>query len=496
MRISTNMIYAGGIAQIDSLQSQMVQTQEEISSGTSILTPSDNPVAAAQALVVTQTQADNTQYVANGQSATNSLSIESTTLASATTLIQNASTAIVDAGNGTYDLQQRQAIATGLQGTYNQLLGLANAQDGNGNYLFGGYQSSSQPFTATSTGAVYNGDQGQTTLQVGASQQMAINDSGDSVFQNNVTGNGTFTTAASTANTGSGVVSTGTVVNPTALTGDTYSITFSGVQNAPGTNTVTGLANSGTGAISASVPVSTGDTYALNFQVNGGATTYNLVDSTTGQTVSSNNAYVPGQSITVGNAQVNVTGAPNNGDQFVVNGPTYTVTDTSVPPSATAAPPVGPQAYVSGQAIQFDGLQLDITGSPAVGDTFSINPSAKQSVFTTLTNLINLLNAPVGSGVAAETNLTNGLNTASSNLSNSLNNLLTVQASVGARINELSSLGTEGANLNVQYATTLSGLQDVNDAQAISQYTQLQTTLSAALQTFTQVGKLSLFNYL
>jgi len=496
MRISSSMIYANGVAQIDNLQAQLVQTQEEISSGKSFLVPADNPVAAAQALVVTQTQADNTQYIANGQSANNSLSQESTTLGTVTTLIQNAQTAIVDAGNGSYTLQQRQAIATGLQGTYNQLLGLANSQDGNGNYLFGGYQSSSPPFSATSTGAQYNGDQGQTILQVGAAQQMAINDSGDSVFQNNITGNGTFTTAANTSNVGSGVVSSGSVVNRAALTGDNYSITFQGVQNAPGTNTVTGLTNSGTGTISASMPASTGDTFQLNFQVTGGVTTYNVFDSTTGGTVSTNNAYVTGQPILVGGSQVSVSGAPNNGDQFVVNGPTYTVADTSVPPSATANPPVGPQAYVSGQAIQFDGLDLNVSGSPAVGDTFTIAPSSRQSVFTTLTNLINLLNAPTGSGVAGETNLTNGLNSASNDLSNSLNNVLTVQASIGARINELTSLGTEGAGLNVQYATTLSSLQDVNDAQAISQYSQLQTTLSAAMQTFSQVGKLSLFTYL
>jgi flagellar hook-associated protein 3 FlgL len=141
-------------------------------------------------------------------------------------------------------------------------------------------------------------------------------------------------------------------------------------------------------------------------------------------------------------------------------------------------------------------LELNVTGSPANNDTFTVAPSAKQSVFTTLTNLINLLNAPTGSGVAGETNLTNGLNTASNNLSNSLNNILTVRASVGARVNELTSLNTEGSNLNIQYTTTLSGLQDVNDAQAISQYSQLQTNLSAALQTFSQVGKLSLFTYL
>jgi flagellar hook-associated protein 3 FlgL len=497
MRISTNMIYQGGVTQIENLQSQLIHTQEQISSGRAFLTPADDPIAAAQAVVLTQTQSDNTQYLANGQSATSALSIEETNLGSVTNLIQNAQTAIVDAGNGTYTLQQRQAIATQLQGTYSQLLGLANSQDGNGNYLFGGYQSTSQPFSATATGANYNGDQGQTILQIGTSQQIAINDSGDSVFQNNITGNGTFTTAANVANLGSGLVSGGSVVNAAALTGDSYSLTFSGIQTAAvGGNAGTGVISVGTYTTNGAKP--TNDTFNLTFNVAGGVTTYNVVDTTTGLPISNNNAYVQGQAITVGGSQFSITGNPANGDQFTVldQPTTYTVADTTVPPSPSAAPPVGPQNYVSGQTIQFDGLEFNVTGNPANNDSFTVVPSTKKSVFTTLTNLINLLNQPTGSGVAGETNLTNGLNTASNDLSNSLNNVLTVRASVGARLNELTSLNTEGSNLNIGLTTTLSGLQDVNEAQAISQYSQLQTNLNAALQTFSQVGKLSLFTYI
>jgi flagellar hook-associated protein 3 FlgL len=141
-------------------------------------------------------------------------------------------------------------------------------------------------------------------------------------------------------------------------------------------------------------------------------------------------------------------------------------------------------------------LEFNVTGAPSNGDTFTINPSTKQSVFTTLTNLINLLNTPPASGVAGETNLTNGLNTASNDLSSTLNNVLTVRASIGARLNELSSLNTEGSNLNLEYSTTLSNLQDLNYAQAISNFSQQQTTLSAAQQSFVKISNLSLFNYL
>ena len=494
MRISSSMIYAAGSAQIDGLQAQLLHTQEEISSGTSILTPADNPVNAAQALIVTQAQSDNTQYAANRQSATNSLSQEETTLQSVTTLIQNAQTAVVNAGNGSFTLQQRQAIATSLQGSFGQLLGLANSQDGNGNYLFSGYQSGSAPFSVTATGAQYNGDQGQTVVQVGTSQQMAIGDSGNSVFENNVTGNGTFTTAAANTNIGSGLISSGSVVNASALTGDTYAITFSGIQ------TSAGGANAGNGVISqatiANAAQLNGDTYNLNFHVGAGGTTYDVVDTTTGTALNSGVSYTEGQPITVGGAQFNVTGNPADGDQFtmVANPTTYTVTDTTNPGSATVPP--ANQPYVDGQSIQFDGLQFDVTGAPSNGDSFSLAPSTRQSVFTTLTSLINLLNTPTGTGVAGETNLTNGLNTASNNLSSALNNILTVRASIGARLNEVTALNTEGSNLGLQYSSSLNSLQDLDYAKALSDYSQQQTTLTAAQQSFVKISNLSLFNYL
>ena len=94
------------------------------------------------------------------------------------------------------------------------------------------------------------------------------------------------------------------------------------------------------------------------------------------------------------------------------------------------------------------------------------------------------------------TNLTNGLNTASNNLSSALNNILTVRASVGARLNEMTALNTEGQNLGLQFSTSLSSLQDLNYAQALSDYSQQQTTLTAAQQSFVKISNLSLFNYL
>jgi flagellar hook-associated protein 3 FlgL len=169
---------------------------------------------------------------------------------------------------------------------------------------------------------------------------------------------------------------------------------------------------------------------------------------------------------------------------------TYTVTDNTTGSAVLSAQP-----YTAGAAIAFDGISFDIKGAPADGDSFGVQPSQKQSVFTTITNLIQTLRTPA-SGDAGKTALTNNLNTASLNMKNALDNVLTVQASVGARMKEVDSLDSTGDDLNVQYQTTLSGLQDLDMVKAISLYTQQQQTLQAAQVSFKTMSGLSLFNYI
>jgi flagellar hook-associated protein 3 FlgL len=172
---------------------------------------------------------------------------------------------------------------------------------------------------------------------------------------------------------------------------------------------------------------------------------------------------------------------------------TYSVTDKSATPPADVVS-TG-QAYTEGASIVIGGMSMDIKGAPADGDTFSIEPSAKQSVFTTITKLIDTLRAPAD-GSSGKAALANGLATASSNMKNALDNVLTVQASVGARMKELDNLDSTGDDLNIQYQTTLGDLQDLDVVKAISLFSQQQQTLQAAQMSFKTMSGLSLFNYI
>jgi flagellar hook-associated protein 3 FlgL len=63
-------------------------------------------------------------------------------------------------------------------------------------------------------------------------------------------------------------------------------------------------------------------------------------------------------------------------------------------------------------------------------------------------------------------------------------------------MNELESLGSLNDNLSLQYQQTLSNLQDLDYAKAITDLTRNQTNLEAAQKSFAKISQLSLFNYL
>lgn len=398
MRISSNTIFSAGVSRLSELQSGIVKTQQQISTGRRILSPSDDPVGAARALDLTQGQSINTQFGANRQGATNSLSAEEGVLQGTTTLLQDVKTLSISAGSGILADSDRKAIATDLRGRLDELLSQANATDGTGNYLFAGFNVTTAPFSSAATGAVYSGDQGQRLVQVATSRQIALSDPGDAIFQN-IPSSGALTAVAAGGNTGSGSVSAVTVTDATQLTNHDYAIKFTS------------------------------------------ATTYDVIDSTLGSTVS------------------------------------------------TA------QAYTSGQPIVFAGQQLTVSGAPASGDSFTVKTAQKQSIFTTIGDLITALETPVTNDVD-KANLNRSLSVANGNLDKALDNVLTVRASIGSRLRELDSLNTYGDDRNIQYSAALSQIQDVDYNKAISDFTQQNTTLEAAQKSFVKTSSLSLFSLL
>jgi flagellar hook-associated protein 3 FlgL len=92
--------------------------------------------------------------------------------------------------------------------------------------------------------------------------------------------------------------------------------------------------------------------------------------------------------------------------------------------------------------------------------------------------------------------LLNALSTDNRKITNAHDNVITVRASVGTRLQELDALGDTGDSRALYDKSYLSDLQDLDYASAISEFYQRQTALQASQQTFVQIQQISLFNYL
>lgn len=294
MRISTSQFYDQNIQTMDNQQGQLSTYYQQLSSGTALTTPADNPLGAAQAVQLTMVSATITQYQTNQSAALSSLGLEDKTLSSVTSTLDSVTSQLVRAGDGTMNDSDRASIAQALEGYRNQLLNLANTSDGAGNYLFSGFQATTQPFTNNTAGGVnYQGDSGIREAQVADTRQIATNDSGASVFLSvPATGTSEVSAGAST-NTGTGTIGTASITNPAITTnGDHYTIAFGGTAAAP---------------------------------------TYTVTDNTAvPPTTTAATAFTANTPISLGaGMQVSISGAPNPGDTFTVT-PATATQNTSV----------------------------------------------------------------------------------------------------------------------------------------------------------------------
>ena len=146
-------------------------------------------------------------------------------------------------------------------------------------------------------------------------------------------------------------------------------------------------------------------------------------------------------------------------------------------------------------AIQFVFQRHDLRRS-GDGDSFTLAPSTSQSIFKTLANLIKTLESGTSGLPADNAKYSNEIGFALNNFDKANDNILRVRAMIGSRMNELDSLGSVNQDLSLQYQQTLSNLQDLDYAKAISDLTRKQTDLEAAQKSFMVTSNLSLFHYL
>lgn len=398
MRISTVTIFSQSVSSMHQQQGGFIKVGQQIASGRRVVTPSDDPQAASQAVNVSQSKAMTEQYADARVAARNSLSQAESVLNSVANAITSAKTLIVQGISGTLSDPDRESVASELKGIRETVLGQANASDGNGVYLFGGYRDGSPPFVQNAAGGIdYVGDTNVRQQRIDSSRLMNVSENGHSIFKT-VHSSAGYLARANDANTGS--------------------LTFKGPQ----------VIDSG--------HADYGNTFTIAFSDNGGQMEYSI-----------------------------------NGEPAV--------------------------PYQAGQPIQFGGLSLHLEGNPADGDSLEVGMAANMNpdLLAALDSAIAALSQPAQTP-EGKANLQNTLNTVMRELDNALDNVLTVRASMGARLNELDTVDTVGEQRIMNYEQTLSDLVDVDYVEAIADYTRRQVGLQAAQRTFVDLSNLSLFNFL
>lgn len=168
----------------------------------------------------------------------------------------------------------------------------------------------------------------------------------------------------------------------------------------------------------------------------------------------------------------------------------YTVTSGIGSPgsasfSATAAT-VASGSFTTGSDLQFGGFDIAITGTPAAGDQFVVQPAATSSLFQTVQGLI----AALGSASSDPQQIENAI----SNLDNAQNSIQTAQATLGSSLAAIQGVQTADENQSTTDQAQLTNLQSANLPQVLATYSEGVTALQAAELAFSKIQNLSLFS--
>lgn len=159
--------------------------------------------------------------------------------------------------------------------------------------------------------------------------------------------------------------------------------------------------------------------------------------------------------------------------------------------------PVTDIPYKSGEAITVAGMALTITGAPADTDSFVVKPSETISIFDALDSAIATVKSHGNTdGTTDHGALAHGLARSLSELDTALNRISTVRGVAGDLLNQAERMGTTLLARNEQMESQRSAAEDIDMVAALSQLKTQETAVSAALQSYASIQKLSLFDYI
>jgi len=174
MRVTQMMSANVMLRDINDGYDRLTRLQDELSSGTRISQPSDDPYGTSRAMGLRGELSGLTQYQSNVDDGTGWLNTSDTALGQISNVLQRARELLVQGGNDTADQTARNAIADEIDQLTDSVKQEANVQYA-GKYVFSGTSTSTSPYQLGTASDRYAGDAGTITRTIGPNVQVPIN---------------------------------------------------------------------------------------------------------------------------------------------------------------------------------------------------------------------------------------------------------------------------------------------------------------------------------
>jgi flagellar hook-associated protein 3 FlgL len=159
------MVTGTTLNDINSSLAALERTSSELSSGKTILEPSDNPYGASRVIDL-QSQLDGlSSYATNAQEGISWENTAASAMSNIGNVLQSVRELLVQSSSGTYNQGDRESIATEVEQLTEAVKQDANTQYA-GQYVFSGTKTTTAPYEPGSEDA-YQGDTGTVTRAVG-----------------------------------------------------------------------------------------------------------------------------------------------------------------------------------------------------------------------------------------------------------------------------------------------------------------------------------------
>lgn len=183
MRVSTSMVFAQGLSNLQQQQSTMLQSQQEIATGIKLTNPAQDPVAFSTASNLSVLSSKQNQYSTNIDNATGKIQVQESTLGSITTMLQSVRDVAIQANNSAQNGTSLSALTDQLDQLQKALAGQMNATDERGEYLFSGTAARQMPYDANGVLNPAVSTAGTVKLAISDQQSVAINQPAGQIFQ-------------------------------------------------------------------------------------------------------------------------------------------------------------------------------------------------------------------------------------------------------------------------------------------------------------------------